>query len=108
MKRFLLLALFSAAGAGAAGTAAGEHSAASAAAAAPRRLLELPAPAPLPEIPPPAKHTRLTPLANFPEVKMDFPLFNGPFAPTWQSIHENYRDYPAWLREAKFGIWVHF
>ncbi|MDR1818473.1 MAG: alpha-L-fucosidase, partial [Puniceicoccales bacterium] len=39
---------------------------------------------------------------------MDFPLFNGPFAPTWQSIHENYRDYPAWLREAKFGIWVHF
>ena len=29
-------------------------------------------------------------------------------APTWQSIDQNYGQPPAWLREAKFGIWVHF
>lgn len=47
--------------------------------------------------------------ANFPEVQMDFPIENGPFAPTWSSILANYptKD-SAWLRQAKFGIWVHF
>jgi alpha-L-fucosidase len=47
--------------------------------------------------------------ANFAEVKMDFPIENGPFAPTWSSIIANYptRD-SEWLRQAKFGIWVHF
>jgi len=47
--------------------------------------------------------------ANFAEVKMDFPIESGPFEPTWSSIITNYptRD-SAWLRQAKFGIWVHF
>ena len=47
--------------------------------------------------------------ANFAEVKMDFPIESGPFAPTWPSIIANYptKD-SAWLRQAKFGIWVHF
>ena len=46
--------------------------------------------------------------ATFPEVKMDFPIAKGPFQPTWDSIGANYPGNPAWLREAKFGIWVHF
>jgi alpha-L-fucosidase len=45
---------------------------------------------------------------SFPEVKMDFPIAKGPFQPTWQSINDNYTNYPVWLREAKFGFWVHF
>jgi alpha-L-fucosidase len=47
--------------------------------------------------------------ANFAEVKMDFPIESGPFSPTWPSILANYptKD-SAWLRQAKFGIWVHF
>ena len=47
--------------------------------------------------------------ANFPEVKMDFPIEGGTFSPTWASIIANYptKD-SAWLRQAKFGIWVHF
>ena len=43
-----------------------------------------------------------------PEVKLDLPITPGPFAPTWESIEKNYPGTPAWLREAKFGIWVHF
>ena len=46
--------------------------------------------------------------ATFPEAKLDFPIARGPFAPTWGSIEKNYPGPPAWLREAKFGIWVHF
>jgi alpha-L-fucosidase len=46
--------------------------------------------------------------ATFPEVKMDFPIAAGPFEPTWASIAKQYPGAPAWLREAKFGIWVHF
>jgi alpha-L-fucosidase len=43
-----------------------------------------------------------------PEVKLDFPVASGPFQPTWESIEKNYPGTPDWLREAKFGIWVHF
>ncbi len=39
---------------------------------------------------------------------MDFPIEAGPFQPTWDSIEQNFGPDPAWLREAKFGIWVHF
>ena len=39
---------------------------------------------------------------------MDFPIEAGPFLPTWESIEQNYGPDPAWLQEAKFGIWVHF
>ncbi len=45
---------------------------------------------------------------SFPEVKLDIPIAAGPFEPTWESIEKNYPGEPAWLREAKFGIWVHF
>lgn len=45
---------------------------------------------------------------SFPEVKLDIPIAKGPFAPTWESIEKNYPGEPAWLRDAKFGIWVHF
>ena len=44
----------------------------------------------------------------FPEMKLDIPIAPGPFEPTWESIEKNYPGEPAWLREAKFGIWVHF
>lgn len=45
---------------------------------------------------------------DYPEIKMDFPMAQGPFAPTWESINANYHGEPPWLRDAKFGIWVHF
>ena len=49
--------------------------------------------------------------AAFPEVKMDFAIdTNGSFAPTWTSIAANVpgNGTPAWLRDAKFGIWFHY
>ncbi|WP_235841653.1 alpha-L-fucosidase [Confluentibacter sediminis] len=45
---------------------------------------------------------------TFPEMILDIPIADGPFKPTWESIEENYPGEPSWLREAKFGIWVHF
>jgi alpha-L-fucosidase len=45
---------------------------------------------------------------SFPEMKLDIPIAAGPFEPTWESIEKNYPGSPDWLREAKFGIWVHF
>ena len=42
---------------------------------------------------------------------MDFAIeTNGPFAPTWTSIAANVpgNGTPAWLRQAKFGIWFHY
>ncbi|HEU5122923.1 MAG TPA: alpha-L-fucosidase [Verrucomicrobiae bacterium] len=65
---------------------------------------------PLPEIPAPhAQDTvPLGDVESFPEVKLDIPITPGPFQPTWESIEKNYPGEPAWLREAKFGIWVHF
>ena len=45
---------------------------------------------------------------TFPEIILDIPIADGPFEPTWESIEKNYPGEPAWLREAKFGIWVHF
>jgi alpha-L-fucosidase len=67
-------------------------------------------PAPLPKIPPPEKEGSVPvgSAADFAEVKLDFPVASGPFKPTWESIEQNYPSTPAWLREAKFGIWVHF
>ncbi len=74
-------------------------------------LLELPDPVPIPSpLPTPQaeKSILMGDPDSFPEVKMDFPIFEGPYESSWESIHENYEDYPEWLREAKFGIWVHF
>ncbi len=45
---------------------------------------------------------------TFPEMKLDIPIASGPFEPTWESIEKNYPGEPTWLRDAKFGIWVHF
>jgi alpha-L-fucosidase len=68
---------------------------------------------PLPPFPalPAAQPVDSVPMANSksaPEVKLDLPITPGPYAPTWESIEKNYPGTPAWLREAKFGIWVHF
>ena len=73
-------------------------------------LVDLPAPTPIPLVPE-SERPGTIPMgdpAGFQEVKMDFPMAVGPFQPTWESISQNYSDYPSWLREAKFGIWVHF
>ncbi|WP_346769814.1 alpha-L-fucosidase [Mediterranea massiliensis] len=45
---------------------------------------------------------------TFAEVKLDLPVAAGPYEPTWNSIEANYPGTPDWLRDAKFGIWVHF
>ncbi len=71
---------------------------------------QMPVPAPIPAIPATYPEDSLTMQdpESFPEVKMDFPIAAGPFQPTWESINANYPRDPAWLRQAKFGIWVHF
>jgi alpha-L-fucosidase len=66
--------------------------------------------APLPGIPTQSP-INTVPLGNadsFPEVNLDVLVAKGPFEPTWASIEKNYPGEPEWLREAKFGIWVHF
>ena len=65
---------------------------------------------PFPEIPPkqPIDSVQMGDWETFPEIILDIPIAEGPFGPTWESIEENYPGEPAWLREAKFGIWVHF
>ncbi|MBC8096229.1 MAG: alpha-L-fucosidase, partial [Akkermansiaceae bacterium] len=65
---------------------------------------------PMPEVPPPLAldSVPLGDSTNAPEVKLDLPIAPGPFEPTWASIEKNYPGTPEWLREAKFGIWVHF
>ena len=65
---------------------------------------------PMPAIPA-AKPIDSEPMGDwktFPEMKLDIPIAAGPFQPTWESIEKNYPGSPAWLRDAKFGIWVHF
>ncbi|MDT3405463.1 alpha-L-fucosidase [Mucilaginibacter terrae] len=44
----------------------------------------------------------------FPEEQLNIPIAKGPFEPNWASIEKNYPGEPEWLRDAKFGIWVHF
>ena len=70
----------------------------------------LPAPEPMPATPKPAQvaSVEMGDPSTFEEIKMDFPMADGPFKPTWNSISENYPGYPDWLRDSKFGIWVHF
>lgn len=66
---------------------------------------------PRPEIPAPRPEgsVPMGDAADFPETHLDFPIAPGPFEPTWESIAEHYgASDVAWLREAKFGIWVHF
>jgi alpha-L-fucosidase len=65
---------------------------------------------PFPVVPPklPIDSVPMSDWKTFPEMKLDIPIAPGPFEPTWESIEKNYPGEPAWLREAKFGIWVHF
>jgi alpha-L-fucosidase len=65
---------------------------------------------PMPDLPQrlPENSVPMGSLKDCPEVKLDLPIAPGPFEPTWESIEKNYPGTPAWLREAKFGIWVHF
>jgi alpha-L-fucosidase len=71
---------------------------------------QMPPPAAIPPEPPgrPPDSISMQDPATFSEVRMDFPIASGPFAPTWDSINKNYPGNPQWLRDAKFGIWVHF
>jgi alpha-L-fucosidase len=63
-----------------------------------------------PAVPPPAAMDSKQPAApkDFQEVKMGFQIAPGPFEPTWDSIRKNYPGVPAWFREAKFGVFVHW
>ena len=65
---------------------------------------------PIPDVsaPAPEDSVRMADSGSFDEVKLDLPVTPGPFEPTWESIEENYPGTPDWLREAKFGLWVHF
>lgn len=65
---------------------------------------------PLPTIskPKPVDSETLGDWKTFPEMKLNLPIAKGPFEPTWESIEKNYPGTPQWLRDAKFGIWVHF
>jgi alpha-L-fucosidase len=65
---------------------------------------------PIPEVahPLPEDSVPLEGSQSFEEVKLDLPVAPGPFEPTWESIEANYPGTPDWLREAKFGLWVHF
>lgn len=47
-------------------------------------------------------------IQTFEEVKLDLPITSGPYEPTWKSIEANYSGTPEWLRDSKFGIWIHF
>lgn len=64
----------------------------------------------MPEVPEqtPADSVEMGIPADFNEVKMDFPIEDGFFEFTWPSISGNYPGDPTRLREAKFGIGVHY
>ena len=64
---------------------------------------------PIPSVPPPrpVDSVPMGDVKTFPEMKLDIPVASGPFEPTWESIEKNYPGEPAWLRDAKLGIWVH-
>ena len=70
----------------------------------------LPALPPFPEIPAkePIGSVKMGDYRTFKEVQLDIPIAAGPFNPTWASIEKYYPGTPQWLRDAKFGIWVHF
>ncbi|WP_347840149.1 alpha-L-fucosidase [uncultured Draconibacterium sp.] len=66
---------------------------------------------PIPEVPElqPENSVPRGDASTFAEVKLaNLPVAPGPYEPTWESIEANYPGQPNWLREAKFGIWVHF
>jgi alpha-L-fucosidase len=65
---------------------------------------------PIPDIPN-ALPVATVPMGNpddFQEYQLDLSIADGPFMGNWDSIERNYPGIPDWLRDAKFGIWVHF
>jgi alpha-L-fucosidase len=72
-----------------------------------QKMLPLQPIPPVPALQPEDSLTMQDP-TTFAGVKLDFAMVPGPFEPTWDSINTHYPGDPAWLREAKFGIWVHF
>ncbi len=56
----------------------------------------------------PIDSVRMGDWKTFSEINLNIPIESGPFEPTWESIQKNYPGEPSWLRDAKFGIWVHF
>ncbi len=71
---------------------------------------DLPPLPPMPEVPQPAPigSVQMASVDDYPDERLDLPVTPGPFQPSWESIEENYPGTPGWLREAKFGFWVHF
>lgn len=72
---------------------------------------ELPAVPTIPKVDSSSKPNGSVPLGDvntFQNIKLDIPICDRPFKPSWESIEENYPGTPEWLRDAKFGIWVHF
>jgi len=72
--------------------------------------LALPPLSPIPEVPAPLPPgtVQMGDPADYEEVKMTFPMMDGPFQPTWESISSNYPGNPEWFKHGKFGFWVHF
>ena len=72
--------------------------------------LALPALSPIPDSPDPLPPgtVEMGDPDDYEEVKMTFPMMDGPYEPTWQSIHSNYPGNPEWFKHGKFGFWVHF
>ncbi|MDE5738954.1 MAG: alpha-L-fucosidase [Bacteroidaceae bacterium] len=62
---------------------------------------EIPAPLPVGSV-------KMGDCNKFAEVQLDIPITDGPYKASWESIEQNYPGTPEWLRDAKFGIWVHF
>lgn len=65
---------------------------------------------PFPEVPAkqPIDSIEMGDWKTFHKIILDIPIAEGPYEPTWESIEKNYPGEPSWLREAKFGVWVHF
>ena len=59
----------------------------------------LPTLPPFPEIPAkqPIGSVKLGDINTFAEVKLDIPITDGPFKPTWESIEANYPGSSEWL-----------
>src|SRR3990172_4602559 len=65
---------------------------------------------PIPEVPAPRAvgSVRMADSSTADEVKLELEIAAGPFGPAGEAIEANYPGTPDWLRESKFGIWVHF
>lgn len=71
---------------------------------------EMPQMPAFPEIPAPQPvgAVKMVNSDSFADVQLAIPITDGPYKASWASIEHNYPGTPQWLRDAKFGIWVHF